>query len=125
MGRDRDPPSDVTTPLSSLDCVGRRVEWSSQGGGIPRLKRGIVVAVRKDRSSPWQWLSETERTMNEATPASEHYNGRTVSRCSSTNRIIVRLDASSGRQLHSRYYTPHTSTLTVIDAPAPRKITPQ
>lgn len=116
---------DVQPTLDPLDCIGRRVEWTSQGGGVPRLKKGIVVAGRKDRSSPWQWLSESERTMNEATPQSEHFNGRTSDRCSSTARVIVRLDASSGRQLHSRYFTPHTSTLTVIDTPAPREIRPQ
>jgi hypothetical protein len=111
---------------SYMQTLGRRVEWTSQGAGIERTKQGLVVAVRKDAASSWAWLSPEEQAMNDATPTSEHYNGATVSRASRTARVIVRLDATSSRQLQSRYFTPHGSLLTIIGEPGgQRTVVPQ
>jgi hypothetical protein len=111
----------VTQQTSYMAFLGRRVQWTSQGAGIERLKRGLVIAARPSKSEPWQWVSPEEQKMNEATPTTEHYNGATAKRASTTARVIVRLDATSSRQLQSRYFTPHGSLLSIVDEPGSKK----
>lgn len=95
--------------------LGQQVKWTSQGSGIPREKRGQVVAVRKDKHSPWQWLSEDHRRFNDETPAGEHSRGKLERYSTDIARVIVLRDATAQQKVR-RYATPHGSLLEKIEA---------
>lgn len=96
------------------ELLGKRVEWTSQGGGNVSTKRGEVIADLPERSVFGRRVDDLPEEVQKAPRRSLQFRPAEGWRSGIIVRVLPISDLPAGPGNQPLYYSPRRSTLKVV-----------